>query len=300
MTVPALGNAIKGLLTRAGIEDPDGEARELLCAVLKCDRTQLILHEGDISEEDSAKALRMARLRAEGEPLQYILGSWSFMGRDYKVGRGVLIPRDDTEVVVREAQSFASSLGAPTVVDLCSGSGIIAITLAKELPNATVSAVEKSEIAFSYLKENIALHHASVHAIHADLQDCVDDFEDGSLDMIVSNPPYIRSAEIAALQREVQREPRLALDGGEDGCDFYKMILSLWTPKLKKGGFIAFEIGEGQFEPIALMLKNAGYSDISGTPDIQGITRAITAIKGAPRRDEHCSSADDQWSSLHI
>lgn len=279
MIVPALDNAVKSLLMRAGVENPDGDAREILCAVLECDRTQRILREEDVPEQLCEKAIAMARRRVSGEPIQYILGSWSFMGRDYTVGEGVLIPRDDTEVVVTEALKLCESIPHPVIVDLCAGSGIIAITLAKELPSATVYAVEKSDIAFSYLTENIALNQAKVNAIHADLQNCVNDFEDGSLDMIASNPPYIRSSEIAELQQEVQYEPRLALDGGEDGYDFYKMIISLWSPKLKKGGAVAFEIGEGQFDTVAGMLKNTGYTTVSGTPDIQNITRAITAKK---------------------
>lgn len=281
MIVPALNNAVKGLLLRAGVENPDGDAGEILCAVLECTRTELILREENVPDQLCEKAIAMAHRRAGGEPIQYILGSWSFMGRDYKVGEGVLIPRDDTEVVVTQALHLSESIPDPMIVDLCTGSGIIAITLAKELPNATVYAVEKSDAAFSYLTKNIALNQARVHAIHADLQDCVSGFEDDSLDMIVSNPPYIRSAEIADLQREVQFEPRLALDGGEDGYDFYKMILSPWTPKLKEGGSVAFEIGEGQYDTIAGMLKNMGYTDINGTPDIQNITRVITAIKGS-------------------
>lgn len=277
MTVPALSNALKRLLTQAGIEDPFGEATEILCAVLDCSKAELILRDGEIPEEESEKAIAMARRRATGEPLQYILGSWSFMEREYKVGKGVLIPRDDTEVVVREALTIAKSIPDPVIVDLCAGSGIIAVTLEKELDNATVYAVEKSEKAFSYLTENITLNQTKVKAIHADLADCVIDFADGSLDMIVSNPPYIRRDELPTLQREVQYEPRLALDGGESGYDFYEMIISLWTKKLKKGGTIAFEIGEGQFNRIADLLSSAGYTDIHGTPDIQGITRAITA-----------------------
>ena len=279
MTVPALRNAVKSLLTRAGIDNPDGDAAEILCAALDCTHTQLILLKDEISEEEAERAMRMARRRADGEPLQYVLGAWSFMGRDYKVGEGVLIPRDDTEVVVGEALKLAKPLPHPVIVDLCAGSGIIAITLAKELPDATVYAVEKSEKAFAYLEESIVLNQATVKAIHADLRDCADDFEDGSLDLIVSNPPYIRSEEIASLQSEVQYEPKMALDGGESGYDFYETILALWTRKLKKGGCIAFEIGEGQYPYLAELLTNAGYTDISGTPDIQGITRAVTARK---------------------
>lgn len=278
MTVPALTNALKSLLTRAGVDNPDGDTTEILCAVLGCDHTRLILLEDDIPAESCDKAMQMARRRADGEPIQYVLGCWSFMGRDYKVGEGVLIPRDDTEVVVCEALKRAKSFSRPVVVDLCAGSGIIAVTLEKGLSGATVFAVEKSEEAYAYLQENIALNQSSVKAIHADLTDCFSDFDDSSLDMIVSNPPYIRSDEIAELQSEVQYEPKMALDGGEDGYVFYEMIIRLWTRKLKNGGCIAFEIGEGQYETIAEMLRSAGYTDIKGAPDIQGITRAVTAI----------------------
>lgn len=279
MTVPALTNALKSLLTRAGVDNPDGDTTEILCAVLGCNHTQLILREDDIPARFCDRAMQMARRRADGEPIQYVLGSWSFMGRDYKVGEGVLIPRDDTEVVVCEALKRAQGFSRPVVVDLCAGSGIIAVTLEKGLSGATVFAVEKSEEAYAYLQENIALNQSSVKAIHADLAECVSDFDDSSLDMIVSNPPYIRSDEIAELQSEVQYEPKMALDGGEDGYVFYEMIIRLWSRKLKNGGCIAFEIGEGQYETIAEMLRSAGYTDIKGAPDIQGITRAVTAIK---------------------
>lgn len=277
MTVPALSNALKSLLNRAGVDNPDGDTREILCAVLNCSRTELLSRDQEISEEGSEKAITMARRRANGEPIQYVLGTWSFMGRGYKVGEGVLIPRDDTEVVVNEALRLARPFPCPSVVDLCAGSGIIAITLYKELKNATVCAVEKSGEAFAYLEENARMNRANVNLIHADLADCADAFEDGSLDMIVSNPPYIRRNELATLQSEVQYEPRLALDGGESGYDFYEMILSLWARKLKKGGLIAFEIGEGQFKTIRDLLTENGFTDIVGTPDIQGITRAVTA-----------------------
>ena len=276
MTVPALNNALKSLLTRAGAENPDGDTREILCAVLNCSHHQLILRDDEVPPEVADRAMELGRRRASGEPLQYVLGSWSFMGREYLVGEGVLIPRDDTEVVVTEALCAARRFCEPVIADLCSGTGIIAITLAKEL-DATVYAVEKSARAFRYLEENLSRHQAKVKAIRADLADCVRDFDDGSLDMIVSNPPYICSEELPTLQSEVQYEPRLALDGGRDGCDFYRTIVRLWTPKLKDGGVIAFELGEGQFETISHLLSENGYTDVKGAPDLQGTLRAISA-----------------------
>lgn len=279
MTAPALSNALKSILTKAGVDNPDGDAAEIIRAVTGFSRIDLLTRSDEALDDTiTQKAIDLARRRAGGEPIQYVIGSWSFMGRDYLVGEGVLIPRDDTEVVTRASIDWIKPLPHPAIVDLCAGSGIIGVTLKKERPDATVYAVEKSDIAYDYLCRNTALNHADITTIHADLRDCADQFRDESLDLIVSNPPYIRSDEIATLQSEVQYEPRLALDGGKDGYIFYELILRLWTKKLKKGGCIAFEIGEGQFDMIAAMLRAHGYTDIKGYLDLTGIKRAITAV----------------------
>lgn len=278
MTVPALSNLIKGMLTRSGADNPDGDCTEILMSVLDCDRTRLILYgDREIPDDTAEKAVAMAKRRASGEPIQYVIGSWSFMGRDYKVGEGVLIPRDDTEVVVRAALGLMQGVDRPEIIDLCSGSGIIAITMQKELGGSKVAAIEKSDIAYDHLLQNIGLNDADVQAIKADIADCADAFSDGAFDMIVSNPPYIRSSDIAGLQKEVLYEPRMALDGGESGYDFYEIILQKWTQKLKKGGYIALEIGEDQYAHIESLLQKHGYTDIIGYPDIQGTARAVTA-----------------------
>lgn len=278
MTVLALNNSLKSILTRAGVDNPAGDALCILEAFGYTRIDVMTCGEEIISDQTAEKAIDLARRRASGEPIQYVIGSWSFMGRDYLVGEGVLIPRDDTEVVTRAALRLLQPLPSPHVVDLCSGSGIIAITIKAERPDATVFAVEKSDVAYRYLRKNAERNHADIRMICADLCDCAGEFADNSLDMIVSNPPYIRSAEIAQLQSEVQYEPRLALDGGEDGYLFYEAILRLWTEKLKPGGKIAFEIGEGQFDRIAEMLTAHGYDNIRSYLDIQGTRRAVTAV----------------------
>ena len=278
MTVLALSNELKSILTRACAENPAGDTELILEQVLGYTRAQLVARHLDaVPAEATAAAVAMARRRASGEPIQYVLGFWSFMGCDYAVGEGVLIPRDDTEVVVRAALERMKNVPSPVIADLCAGSGVIAITLSKELSGAAVSAVEKSAEAFAYLEKNAAQNHAAVTLIHADLSDCTDRFADASLDLLISNPPYIPSGEIAALQSEVQYEPRLALDGGESGCVFYEKIIALWTPKLKEGGLIAFELGEDQFGYVSGLLAQNGYTDIRGYEDIRGTVRAVTA-----------------------
>lgn len=265
-------------MAHAEVENPEGDAVEILMSAMDCNRTQFILRRReDLPDEIVEKAIAMAENRAAGVPLQYVLGKWSFMGREYSVGSGVLIPRDDTEVVVKAALDIIKDVHRPVIADLCSGTGIIAVTLQKKLNNATVYAVEKSSDAYAYLLRNIKDNHADIHPVKADIADCADAFADETFDMIVSNPPYIRSSDIAGLQKEVLYEPRMALDGGESGYDFYEIILQKWTPKLKKGGFIALEIGEDQYEHIESLLKTHGYTDINGYPDIQGTTRAVTA-----------------------
>ena len=278
MTAAALSNELKGVLTRAGVDNPAGDAALIIEKALDCSRAALIARLRDeVTDDQAARAVAMARRRAAGEPIQYVLGEWSFMGRRYLVGEGVLIPRDDTEVVVQAALNCIGAVPHPSIVDLCAGSGIIGITLQQELTGSCVAAVEKSDPAFDYLSRNAELHHADMTLIHSDLCGCADRFADGSLDLIISNPPYIPSIELPTLQSEVQYEPAMALDGGEDGLAFYHRILSLWTPKLKKGGVIAFELGEEQFDPVAVLLRQHGYTAVEGYEDIQGTVRAVTA-----------------------
>ena len=287
MTAAALNNALKGALTRGGVENPAGDALCMIEALLGYSRIDLVVHGEDaVPEETAKKAMEMARRRISGEPIQYVIGSWSFMGRTYRVGEGVLIPRDDTEVVVSAAIDCMSGIKNPAVVDLCSGSGIIAVTLYHELNHPAVSAVEISELAFGYLQKNTALNNAEIELIHSDLCNCTERFIKSSLDLIVSNPPYIKSAEIASLQSEVQFEPRLALDGGASGYDFYELILDRWTEKLKVGGHMAFELGEEQFGYVSDLLRAHGYTDIKGYPDINGTIRAVTAVLSTAK--QHC------------
>lgn len=275
MTVNEIYQSGLKLLENNNIENSKFEAQSLLQKAFSLDRVGFIIHKTDKADENcSHNFLKFIEKRISGEPLQYILGEWSFMGFDFKVGRGVLIPRDDTEVVVNLCIDFLKNRADKKTVDLCSGSGAIAVALDK-ISGATVTAVEIDETAFSYLETNVKENNSSVKPVMADALKICDTFADGGLDLIVSNPPYIKSADIETLQKEVQLEPRLALDGGEDGCDFYREIVNRWSRKLKKGGALAFELGEGQADAVKALMTEQGFSDFKISLDFGGVQRAI-------------------------
>ena len=275
MTVNEIYQSGLKLLENNNIENSKFEAQSLLQKAFSLDRVGFIMHKTDKADENcSHNFLKFIEKRISGEPLQYILGEWSFMGFDFKVGRGVLIPRDDTEVVVNLCIDFLENRTDRKTVDLCSGSGAIAVALDK-ISGAKVTAVEIDETAFSYLETNVKENNSSVKPVMADALEICETFADGELDLIVSNPPYIKSADIETLQKEVRLEPRLALDGGEDGCDFYREIVSRWSRKLKKGGALAFELGENQADAVKALMTEQGFSDFKISLDFGGVQRAI-------------------------
>lgn len=279
MTISELEKLGSQKLRASGKENSDFDARCLLEFVLNLNPTQYLLNRSE--EVDSVcaeKFLSLVERRSNGEPLQYILGKWEFMGLPFYVGEGVLIPRPETEMLVEYALDFLKDKINPVVIDLCSGSGCIAISVAKHLPNAKVYAVEKSDLAFPYLKKNIWLNCVfNVSAVHGDIFDSTL-LSDIKPDLILSNPPYIRSLEIASLQSEVRNEPSMALDGGEDGLIFYREIANGWLDRLGTGGAIAVECAEDQTEDIIRMFsEKTQYAEAFN--DLSGLPRTVTAIK---------------------
>ena len=276
MTVGEAYRKTKDILTEAGCEAPAFEALCLTEKVFGFNRLALITkgEETVASEEKLAVLAELTEKRLNHEPLQYLLGKWSFMGIDLLVGEGVLVPRDDTEVVTSLCIDYLSCKESPNVIDLCAGSGAISLALEK-YANCKVTAVELSDKAFSYLTQNIKLNNSAVNALNGDIFECHKDIADNSLDLIVSNPPYIKTADIASLQKEVQHEPAMALDGGESGLDFYRRIVPLWKSKLKAGGALAFELGEGQYDEVSRILADNGFGGITESIDFGGIQRAI-------------------------
>ncbi len=276
MTVGEAYRKTKDILTEAGFEAPAFEALCLTEKVFGFNRLALITkgEETVASEEKLAVLAELTEKRLNHEPLQYLLEKWSFMGIDLLVGEGVLVPRDDTEVVTSLCIDYLSCKESPNVIDLCAGSGAISLALEK-YANCKVTAVELSDKAFSYLTQNIKLNNSAVNALNGDIFECHKDIADNSLDLIVSNPPYIKTADIASLQKEVQHEPAMALDGGESGLDFYRRIVPLWKSKLKAGGALAFELGEGQYDEVSRILADNGFGGITESIDFGGIQRAI-------------------------
>lgn len=210
-------------------------------------------------------------LLLSGEPLQYVLGKWDFYESEFFVGRGVLIPRPETEELVDLAVNYLKNNNSPTVIDLCSGSGCIGISIAKKIKNSTVYCVEKSEDALYYLNLN-ANGVENVSVINADITKPLDL---PLADIVVSNPPYIKTSVLSSLQNEVQKEPEMALDGGEDGLYFYRVINDLYAKNIKDGGALLLEIGDDQGESIKTALSN--FSDIKVIKDLFGNDRMVVA-----------------------
>lgn len=275
MTVKQAYIRCREILAESGVEDKVFETLCLFEKAVGLDRLGIISHGNEeIAQDKLSRLMVLVKRRCNHEPLQYILGSWSFFGFDFCVGKGVLIPRDDTEVVVNLCLDFLKNSSGKRVLDLCAGSGAISVVLEK-LANAEVSALELSDDAFEFLKKNIKLNNSKVKAVRGDVFKSFCDFEDNSFDLIVSNPPYIKSDEIRALQAEVQYEPRLALDGGKGGYDFYEAIIKYWSSKLNHGGALAFELGENQSEYVSDLMKQRGFTNIRTSLDLGGVQRAI-------------------------
>lgn len=268
-------NLITEKLTEAGVDSPAFDTSELISFVIGKTYSKAFHGNDELSEEDFTRLTDLANRRSEGEPLQYILGAWEFYGFPFKVGKGVLIPRDDTEVCLRAAFPHLDKTESPKILDLCAGSGTLAVTLKNLYPKAEVTAVELSEEAFYYLKENAKLNSVHINLINGDIFNVYKDFENAYFDLIISNPPYLTKEELKSMQKELYFEPELALDGGEDGLDFYRAIVDLYTQKLKAGGQLIFELDSTQAEYTRELMLARNFGEIEIFDDLGGIHRAI-------------------------
>lgn len=283
MTLAALLRELTARLQAGGVPDAPFEAKQLLLSVLGLDATTFLLRLRDPAEGEQAdEAFALADRRIGGEPLQYLLGCWNFLEESFFVGPGVLIPRPETEELVLICEKLLRPVKAPVILDLCAGSGCIGLSLLKRREDARLTSVEYDEGALLYLRKNA--ENLGV-ADRAQIL-CGDVLRGPSAlgalpqaDLIVSNPPYIRSCELDSLQREVRREPRLALDGGADGLRFYRCFASRWADAIKPDGLFAFECGEGQGKQISALFEAQGFS-AEIVNDFNGFDRFVIASRG--------------------
>lgn len=264
------------LLEQSGVDSPRFDATQLLMFSLGADSPAELYFASSPSREQVSRYRELLQRRAGREPLQYLLGFWEFYGRRFHVREGVLIPRPDTELLIDLSLRFFPPDSRPKILDLCSGSGAIAVTLALERPGAAVDALELSGDALAVLRENIALHGATVQAIEGDVTSYRPEHD---YDLIVSNPPYISEKEYAHLQPEVQKEPRMALLAPQDGMYFYETIVCRYRKYLRPGGRLLLEAGISQAQRIAFLFAQNGYQEIEIHRDLSGIERAVCATR---------------------
>jgi len=234
-------------------------------------------------EDVCSKVEHAVKRLLKGEPLAYVLGEWEFYGLPLYVNENVLIPRDDTVAVAALAINQAIFLPPdPRVLDLCTGSGCIGLAIASRIKDARVTLADVSKDALAVAKKNIARHKMTgrVSAIHADALNPAPAFL-GKFDLIVSNPPYIDSADMPVLEDSVRLyEPHLALFGGEDGLDFYRSIAVNFASALKPGGFLCLEFGDDQGDDVCRILENNGYTILERSRDYNDRERAVLAQYG--------------------
>lgn len=278
-------------LKKRGSTSPRLDAELLLCLVLKSTRVQLIIDaERPLQKEELDRYKSLHIRRRSGEPIAYLIGTREFFGRPFRVDARVLVPRPDTEILVEVAlrRTRALSLCA-RVLDLCTGSGCVAITLARERPTTRVIATDISQDALDLARENaLRLGAVNVAFLQGDLFDALSvqvrqraqKPNRARFDLITANPPYIRNDELPTLQADVRDfEPRHALVAGEDGLDLVRRILEQAPHYLETGGVIALEIGADQAPNTVALFERAGFSDIEVSRDLAQHERVVSALK---------------------
>lgn len=266
-------------LAERGVENPRLDAEVLLADVLGLDRVGVYLSfDRPLGEDEVSRYRQTIGRRGRREPLQQIRGKQEFFSREFRVDGRVLIPRGETETVVEEAVSIARGMPAPRILDVGTGSGAIAVTLALELPRARLFAGDVSPEAVAVARGNAERLGAAVDFRCGDL---LAPFAGESFDLIVSNPPYVPSAEIPKLAHEIRDfEPRVALDGGADGLDSYRRLAALAPGALRPGGFLVLEMGAGERPRVQRLFELGGFRATAVRKDLLGTERVITLSHG--------------------
>ena len=263
---------------RAGLPDPTLESRELVCCASGKTR-EALSRDGRLYVPESVEqqVRRLAERHRAGEPVAYLIGEWEFYGLPLDISPAVLIPRPDTEVLATKLIDAARGAGPCRILDLCAGSGCIGLAAAANLPGARVLLGEYDEEALKICRQNIRRNRLTsrVASLKLDARE-KPSRSLGEFNFLVSNPPYIPSADIASLDVSVrEHEPRLALDGGEDGLDFYRLISEKWRDALAPDGMLFFEVGIGQADQVLRIMRTNGFGDIQIVKDLNNIPRVV-------------------------
>ena len=269
---------IRQQLRAAGIEAATLEARELVCFATGKSREQLY-RDGALyaSPELERRTRELVARHLAGEPVAYLIGEWEFYGLPLDISSEVLIPRPDTEVLAEQAIAYIKTLGECRVLDLCAGSGCIGLAVAANAPQARVVLGEWSDGALKICRQNIRRNGLTgrVVPMQADARERPEKSL-GDFQCIISNPPYIPHGDISELDASVRDyEPHLALDGGEDGLDFYRAIAEKWKEALNVGGRLYFEVGIGQADSVLRIMRAQGFGDIQVVKDLHEIPRVV-------------------------
>lgn len=280
MMVRELINLGEKRLSGAGVKDAKVDAEQLFCYLMNVDKKGFfMMWSKDFDEDSCEEYFKLVDERAKRVPLQHIIGSQEFMGMEFEVSKDVLIPRQDTEILVEQAlKELEKRKGSTKVLDLCSGTGAIGISISKLSTNAKVTCSDMSEAAVRLTEKNAKNLKASITVKQGDLfEPFKKAFGKTKFDMIVSNPPYIESAEILTLEPEVrEHEPLSALDGGEDGLEFYKRILEEAGAYLRKSGSLILEIGYNQGKSVMDIAESLGqYEGMEIIKDYNGLDRVF-------------------------
>ena len=276
-----LQNGIE-ILNNTGIENANLDARAFLCHILNKDRIYLDIHKNDIIDSENANLyMNYIERRKSDEPFAYIINSKEFMSLDFYVDKNVLIPRPDTEILVEYVIDYCKKENRDKkIIDLCTGSGAIAVSIAKYVQNCNITGVDISDDALNIAFKNSHNHKVDRRVLFEKF-DVLDDISKlGKFDVVVSNPPYIRKKDVLQLDNTVKDyEPLLALDGGEDGLIFYRNIIKHAPKMLNDNGIIALEIGFDQADDVTKMLKDISFKNVSVLKDYSGNDRVVIAKK---------------------
>ena len=258
-----------------GIPNKNFEIDLILMHVTGLKKEEIIFKK-KFSKDQIKKAIKLSKKRAKGIPLQFLISNWEFFGEQIKVGKGVLIPRQETELLVEVALKLIKQ--NDVVLDLCAGSGCISLAIANRVDFVKIYAVEKFKRAIKFLKMNTK-RCESIEIVKLDVLNEKSCEKFKFVDLIVSNPPYLSKKELKTVQKEVRFEPKSALNGGSDGLMFYRKIASVWKNSLKIGGFVIFEIGWQQKEAVVEILKKNEFKIVDSIKDYCGLDRVVVCQK---------------------